>query len=88
MANIVFFRDLKVSNLLMTDKGCVKIGKANIYFILSFAGKHEQHVKINRYFLFYNFHYFWYGVKGYWFLCCFFFVLLCCAVLGVGDFPG
>ena len=26
----IIHRDLKVSNLLMTDKGCVKIGKINL----------------------------------------------------------
>lgn len=30
--NFVVHRDLKVSNLLMTDKGCVKIG---IYFFIA-----------------------------------------------------
>lgn len=33
--NFIVHRDLKVSNLLMTDKGCVKIGKlANLWYFL------------------------------------------------------
>lgn len=33
-SRFVVHRDLKVSNLLMTDKGCVKIGK-KLYFYFS-----------------------------------------------------
>lgn len=31
--NFIVHRDLKVSNLLMTDKGCVKIGKFFFFFL-------------------------------------------------------
>lgn len=34
--NFVVHRDLKVSNLLMTDKGCVKIGKFCAFLVYFF----------------------------------------------------
>lgn len=34
-SNFIIHRDLKVSNLLITDKGCVKIGKYTRGFLLS-----------------------------------------------------
>lgn len=33
-SNFVVHRDLKVSNLLLTDKGCVKIGESIFVFII------------------------------------------------------
>lgn len=35
--NFIVHRDLKVSNLLMTDKGCVKIGLLILLSIISFS---------------------------------------------------
>lgn len=33
-SNFIVHRDLKVSNLLLTDKGCVKIGKYFVIFLI------------------------------------------------------
>lgn len=41
-ARYIIHRDLKVSNLLMTDKGCIKVGKSRIDFIPIYRSNHSQ----------------------------------------------